>query len=208
MVARWIPLWAAALLAATTSALAGSAAGAPSNLVTNGTFDTSVASWSGAEWNSADANGSAASGSARVINNNPYMDYMNARYGTQCIQNIETGVEYRMTGQVFIPAGQLQGARGAIGVDGYSGPACTGSWILGGSDDTGTQGSWQSLEATFTFPEGARSAMIMLQSSKQFPVNPSAPVTVLFDNVTLGPPTAGPPPAAFELFVPGVAATR
>ncbi len=194
---------------ATVPGLWASVAAAPANLVSNGTFDGSVASWAGADWNSADANGSAASGSARVINNNPYMDYPNARYGTQCIQNIVPGEQYRLTGDVLVPAGQSQGAAAAIGAQGYTGAGCTGGYVEGGpnagADGTG---AWESLASVSTFSPGVRSAMIQLQTSKRVPVNPSGPVSAMFDNITFGPPTAGPPPAAFELFVPGVAATR
>ncbi len=199
--------WAAALLAATTCALAGSAAGVPSNLLTNGTFDTIVTPWTGASWKVLDAAGSPGSGSARVTNAQLY-EYDNWAYGQQCIDAIATGGSYRLSGQAMVPSDQPRLLGVGIDTQGFSEPGCRGNGSLGGTDalaDLGMVDVWQSLSVTTTYPPAARSVRVYMEVGKRGATglrSPADDVWARFDNIVFVPAgTAGP----FRLVIPAVA---
>ncbi|MBI5947190.1 MAG: hypothetical protein HY875_03530 [Chloroflexi bacterium] len=192
------PLLASLVIVAAMFGLAPPGSGAaPANLVSNGSFDSTVAPWAGATWDPADAGGGApSSGSARVVNDNN-LSYPNADYATQCLNGIVVGESYRLSGAAFVAAGQGQNPGGGLGADGYSGPNCTGGWTGTISAATEGSGSWEALEASGTFPAGTQSAKILLQSSKRLPVVPSASTAVLFDNISFGLAAEPPPPSNY-----------
>ncbi len=199
-------LLVALLIGAGALGVAGPAFGAaPANLVSNGTFDTTVTPWTGASWNAADAGGSPGSGSARVVNTNAG-DQDNAHHAEQCIDDIVPGKEYRLSGDVLIPAGQSRLRGVGVGTRGYAGPGCTGASVPGGLGSfTHTPGAWESLESVSTFSQGALSATIYLEVSKWKPTageNPSDPVSAMFDNIVFVPVSGAGP---FRLVLPGVA---
>jgi hypothetical protein len=163
-------------------------------LLANPSFDSSTSGWtagpgSGASWTSLDGVGNPASGALVVTNRdtNP-RDATNGAISAgafQCIP-VTTGVDYTVSVQVYLPAGQGAGWAGFV-LDDYFSPDCSGSPVtlpfLSAQVTAGVVGQvrWQAVSGTTTqTPLGVRSRAVRLVV-----VKPTAQISLeaRFDNV-------------------------
>jgi hypothetical protein len=145
------------------------------NLVTNSNFNTNIANWgfappptgSSKAWDPLDAHGASNSGSGVVINS-----ATTAGIGlgalSQCVNGINGGVSYDVSGSIYIPAGQ--GRTGDTTVYSYwtTGSNCTGTYIGQGAPGFGFDdlGSWGTGSASAVSPPAARSLWVILAAAK------------------------------------------
>ncbi len=194
---------AAALPAA--SVLVGSAAGP--NLLQNADFSSGVAGWSNMAGNPQAVNGA-------MQLTNTYQGTGNSYYSAlQCVDGVQAGVNYTVTGDAFVALGQPLHTGAGIYLHFRTGPNCTGSNLGGGhaaaAYTDAERGIWVPLNHSVTAPAGAVSVHIRPTAIKEpQPHNSSIPGTfvALFDNLsffeTNGPnqqppiddPSDAPPP--------------
>jgi hypothetical protein len=153
---------------------------APPNLLSNTTFTSNIAGWSGGSpgvWNVADAAGRPGSGSLAVTHD--------LSTGTRSIYQcapVTAGAAYTAAAQYFLPASAPAGAAALLGLNFYPGPNCTGTGF--GSSTAGViRDRWSPISIASLAPGGTQSVLVHLGAWKET-ASPQ-PFAVFHDNAYL-----------------------
>jgi len=168
------------------SATGGTGAGGapPSQLVTNGQFDTSTTGWTASfgaaiSRSPSDSAGSAQSGSLdlALAGADPTLSVEAA--ASECAP-AAGGTTYSMAAQAFVSLGSS--SVGAVEVWFFASTDCSGALAGRSTMPTSATNGWQALKGTAQAPTGAHSASIRLELIK--PIGPTAG-EALFDAVSV-----------------------
>lgn len=146
--------------------LAGVPSAGAQNLIANPDFDADLGGWTVSNnsfvqtvWQSEDARGSASSGSISITNTSASDD---SRGGaSQCIPVI-AGADYRIRGEVQIPAGQPTSGNATVTLFWAPEPDCNGFISGQVGIRQNDRGAWTILQDIVTAPPGAASVRISL----------------------------------------------
>ncbi len=174
--------------AAAVLGLAASTAAAQ-DLVTNGYFDSTVASWTHAgggtlSWDPLDWRAQPASGSARVSNT---FGGSNINTGAgECIALASAGT-YELDGKVRFPSGQASSGTAYVGVSWYSNATCTNPPTASTNTalvSSATTDTWVDvLNGSVAIPASAQSLKVTLSVAKS---SAGGSLLALFDRVRFG----------------------
>ena len=160
-------------------------AGAATNLVTNGTFDTDIAGWNN------DANPAvvlAHKGGHIEVTNNAAVNGITWFGARQCIPLEPGGDPYTLKADVYVPSGQAIAGQPQLEIVWYSTADCSAGYLQGHlSATTAAKDTWQTISVTDEGPASAKSARVSLLARKPKPEAgdpPGGAFTAWFDNVT------------------------
>lgn len=193
-----------------TALLMVCASAAPSqNLVLNGSFDSSLVSWtnfsdstSTIEWSQLDASNNPASGSMLVTNltTNPQATGAGVLQGIPVVGN----TTYTLQLKALAPVGQQTTAQVTAEIQfrtGFLGPIPCSNYlgVQGWLPDIPTTGRWETSSLTIKSPPGAECALVILETYKD---QQSGSFRAFFDEVILAPEDPPPPAASPPLLSP------
>lgn len=178
-------LAAAAIIPLAAMLLPASAAGP--NLLTNGSFNANINSWTASAFPQATL--AYAAENALVVRNVEDLNASTQASATQCVAAIVAGAEYDFSVKTTIPVGQKRKGAATARAFFFSSNNCSGPALTAPQTPQITQlGVWKTISDTFTAPAGAHSVRIQLMSQKdkaQGPELPTDAFTVVFDDAVL-----------------------
>jgi hypothetical protein len=177
----------------------------PPNAIVNPDFEENAFGWfsqGGTLAFSAARNSPGSPGGAIGVTNDLPYDYANSAYAFQCHDEIPLGRWLLVRGSVFVPSGQPRFTNAFIGVQGFTGPDCSGDGSQGGNSagPVTAVDEWTAASKLVQLLPSAQSWAVVLATGKAAPgagVDPASPVVAYFDAVYVGPP--------FQLIVPVLA---
>ncbi len=160
---------------------------AATNLLTNPSFDRSLAGWTvlngyTANWSPVDAGGNINSGSALVVNELKSGNESIPLTLAQCVK-VTPLTDYSFGGRLMVPAGQPADTNAELWAETYTSSDCGGSPVLTAQDRRGTVGQWVTLGSSLTTLAGIYSIRLTLAAGK--PGGVTANASAQFDDLYL-----------------------
>jgi hypothetical protein len=155
------------------------------NLLTNGRFTSTVASWVGnISWSSFDGNFSSSSGSGQIVNDILNDPAASAVFAAQCIP-VHPSTLYKAAGMVSSPPTGVAG-NPEVRITPYTDASCNSGAGAPTSSIWATPpgAGWTIRSSTFTTPAGANSVLVELRATKPAM---SANYFVNWDNLVVHP---------------------
>jgi hypothetical protein len=147
---------------------------APSNLLLNSQFVSSLGSWAYVngvfQWAPSDAGGDPRSGSALGSYGGSTLNAGTTL--SQCLP-VTAGKQYVLTASAFIPAGGPSSATAAVAIFYFSDTGCLNASQAGAVGATSEVGSWRPLVVFATAPAGTKAARPALVISGGTPAQPA-----------------------------------